>query len=66
MIDYYGFVQGFAVLFIATPLVIGGCAGAVWAWRTGRRGGQVVLPAVVCGVALTAIVFVAAVLFFRA
>ncbi len=66
MIDYYGFVQGFAGLFIAAPLVIGAGVGAVWAWRTGRRGGRVVLAAAVSGVALTIIVFVAAVLFFRA
>ena len=66
MIDYYGFVQGFAVLFIAAPLVIGAGVGAVWAWRTGRRGGRVVLAAAVSGVALTIIVFVAAVLFLRA
>lgn len=66
MIDYYGFAQGFAVLFIVAPLVIGAGAGAVWARRTGRRGGHVVLYAAVCGVTLTVIVFVVAVLFFRA
>ncbi len=66
MIDYFGFAQGFAILFIAAPLVIGLCAGALWAWRSGRRGGRVVLFATACGSTLTAIVFVAAVLLFRA
>ena len=66
MIDYYGFMQGFAVLFIAAPFVIGAGVGAVWAWRTGRRSGQVILSAAICGVASAVIVFAVAVLFFRA
>jgi len=66
MIDYYGFAQGFALLFIAAPLVIGAGVGAVWAWRTGRRGSRLILLSTVCGVTLTVIVFVVAVLFFRA
>ena len=66
MIDYYGFAQGFAVLFIVVPFIVGAGGGAIWAWRTGRRGGRLILPSTVCGVALTVIVFAAAVLFFRA
>ncbi|MCZ6587042.1 MAG: hypothetical protein O7B24_03765 [Alphaproteobacteria bacterium] len=66
MIDYYGFVQGFAVLFIAVPLVVGAAAGIVWAWHKGRRAARLILPAAIGGIALTAIVFIAAVLFFRA
>ncbi len=66
MIDYFGFVQGFAALFIAAPLLIGSGIGAVWAWRTGRRGGRVILFAAACGSTLTAFVFIAAVLLFRA
>ena len=66
MIDYYGFMQGFAILFIAVPLIVGAGAGAIWAWRTGRHGSRLILSATICGVALTVIVFAVAVLFFRA
>lgn len=66
MIDYYGFVQGFAVLFVVVPFLVGAGAGAIWAWRTGRRGSRLILPVTICGVALTVIVFAVAVLFFRA
>ncbi len=66
MIDYFGFAQGFALLFIAAPLATGLAAGALWAWHSGRRGGRLVLFATACGSTLTALVFVAAVLLFRA
>ena len=66
MIDYYGFVQGFAILFIVAPLVVGAGAGAIWGWRTGLRGSRLILPTLVGGVAFTLIIFVVAVLFSRA
>ena len=66
MIDYYGFVQGFAVLFIAVPLVVGAVVGIGWAWHKGRRAVRLILPATIGGIVLTIIVFIAAVLFFRA
>ena len=66
MIDYYGFVQGFAVLFIVVPLGLGATAGVIWAWQTGRRGGGLILPALASGVVLTLIVFAVAILLFRA
>lgn len=66
MIDYYGFVQGFAILFIVAPLVVGAGAGVVWGWRAGLRGSRLILSALVGGGAFTLIIFVVAVLFFRA
>ncbi len=66
MMDYNGFWQGFVVLFGVLPVGVGAGAGAIWAWRKGRRGGKLIAPAIIGGVGLSLFMFVAAVLFFRA
>ncbi len=41
MMDYQGYWLGFVLLFGMLPAVFGAGGGLVWAWRAGRRGGQI-------------------------
>ena len=66
MMDYYAFWQGFVVLFAVLPVIIGAGAGALWAWRKGRRGARLITPAILGGAGLSLCVFAGAILFFRA
>jgi len=65
MMDYYGFVRGFAALFIVAPFFVGAGAGALLARRSGRRGRQLILPAIISGLALLLLMFGATVIFLR-
>ena len=38
MMDYYGFWQGFIILFGVLPVVVGAIIGVLWAWWNGQRG----------------------------
>ncbi len=66
MMDYQGFWTSFLVLFVFLPVLLGGGLGAAWAWRRGKRGGQVVISAILAGGGLTLCVFAGALLFFGA
>ena len=66
MMNYHGFWQGFILLFGVLPVVVGATAGAIWAWRKGRRGSKLIAPGILGGAGLSLFVFLAAVLFFRA
>ena len=66
MMDYYAFWQGFVGLFVILPVVVGAGAGAVWAWRKGRRGAGLISAAILGGALLSLSVFAIAVLIFRA
>ena len=66
MMDYDGFWYGFIVLFGILPAAIGACVGAIWAWRRGRRGAQLVPAAVLGGFGLVLCIFLGAVAVFRA
>jgi len=65
MMDYYGFWQGFVVLFAILPAMAGAVGGAFWARRKGRRGAGLI-AALLGGAALGLGVFLIAVLVFRA
>ncbi len=65
MMDYYGFWQGFIILFGVLPVVVGAIIGVLWAWRTGQRGTKLIAPAFLWAAALGLCVFGGAVLFFR-
>ena len=66
MMDYQGFWLGLVLLFGVLPIVVGAGGGLAWAWRAGRRGTRLVLPALLGGVGAGFLVFGAAVLLFRA
>ena len=66
MMDYYAFWQGFVGLFVILPVVVGAGAGAVWAWRKGRRGAGLITAALLGGAMLSLCVFAIAVVIFRA
>ncbi len=66
MMDYYGFWQGFIILFGVLPVVAGAIIGVLWAWQTGQRGTKLIAPAFLGAAALGFCVFAGAVLFFRA
>jgi hypothetical protein len=66
MMDYQGFWLGFVLLFGLLPGVLGGAGGLVWAWRAGRRGRRLILPALIGAVGAGLLVFAGAVLFFGA
>ena len=66
MMDYQGFWLGFVLLFGVLPVVFGAGVGLVWAWRAGRRGASLVLLGLLGGAGAGLLVFVAAVLIFRA
>ena len=66
MMDYYGFWQGFIILFGVLPVVVGAIIGVLWAWQTGQRGTKLIAPAFLGAAALGLCVFAGAVLFFRA
>ncbi len=66
MMDYYGFWQGFIILFGVLPVVAGAIIGVLWAWRNGQRATKLIAPALLGAAALGLCVFAGAVLFFRA
>ena len=66
MMDYHGFWQGFVLLFVVLPVIVGAIGGAAWAWSKGQRGSGLIMPSVVGGAGLSVGVFGVAVLFFRA
>ena len=66
MIDYHGFWQGFLLLFVVLPSLIGATVGGIWGWRRGKRGAGLILATLAGGGAMGLCIFVAAVLFFRA
>ena len=66
MTDYQGFWLGLIALFGVLPVLIGVGAGMVWARRKGRRGADIIVPAIMSGVALGLAFFMGAILFLRA
>ena len=66
MMDYYGFWQGFLLLFGLLPSGLGAGVGLIWAWKRGRRGIRLIPPALLCGFGTGLTTFVVAVLLFRA
>jgi hypothetical protein len=63
--DYYGFWQGFLVLFGVVPFLVGALGGLLWAWRKGRRGRALIPPALFGGALLSFGLLVGAVVVFR-
>jgi hypothetical protein len=66
MMDYQGFWLGLIALFGVLPVLIGVGAGMIWARRRGRRGADVIVPAICSGVGFGLCFFLGAVLFLRA
>ncbi len=64
--DYQGFWLGLIALVGVLPVLIGVGAGMIWARRQGRRGAEVIVPAVFSGVAFGLCFFLVAILFLRA
>ena len=66
MMDYEEFWRGFVLLFLGIPFFVGFGVGSIWAWRTGRRGFQLVFASIIGGFGFCLGAFAVAVLFFRA
>lgn len=66
MIDYEAFWYGFLALFVALPALFGAILGLIWGWRRGRRGGGLVVSALIGGAAVALCVFTGAVVLFGA
>jgi len=66
MMDYQGFWLGLIALFGVLPVLIGVGGGIIWARRKGRRGADIIVPAIMSGVGLGLAFFMGAILFLRA